>query len=197
MFQLTTSRRGRLDGTIISEVKQGVSTHDLTKRSTRSSKSTIWGPRMFQLTTSRRGRLCRSRSYWRYRRVSTHDLTKRSTSKADLQVANDGVSTHDLTKRSTTSIAGISQSTVFQLTTSRRGRHIYLNTLKEEAAFQLTTSRRGRRCQELRTLRNHGVSTHDLTKRSTLIPLFCLLSFLVSTHDLTKRSTFTRAGLDN
>ena len=57
VFQLTTSRRGRHcmghpdRGTVY------VSTHDLTKRSTRPAKRHRRMKPMFQLTTSRRGRL--------------------------------------------------------------------------------------------------------------------------------------------
>ena len=54
-FQLTTSRRGRLHVRIICAVKQIVSTHDLTKRSTKTACWNIYAT-AFQLTTSRRGR---------------------------------------------------------------------------------------------------------------------------------------------
>ena len=56
LFQLTTSRRGRLEGLRNSFNSWFISTHDLTKRSTRRSRSKIW----FDI-------------------ISTHDLTKRST----------------------------------------------------------------------------------------------------------------------
>ena len=54
------------------------------------------------------------------------------------------VSTHDLTKRSTESIGLIATQQVFQLTTSRRGRHSPLFPNAVQLMFQLTTSRRGR-----------------------------------------------------
>ena len=101
LFQLTTSRRGRhvflpkVDGRGI------ISTHDLTKRSTKVIAKNTFAIK-FQLTTSRRGRLqkvcdaldafifqlttsrrgrqnnCRRTSHLCI--ISTHDLTKRSTS---------------------------------------------------------------------------------------------------------------------
>ena len=80
-----------------------VSTHDLTKRSTKTSVTTGFTA-VFQLTTSRRGR----RKLFEYRNapeiVSTHDLTKRSTNGARNTVSSICVSTHDLTKRSTDDI---------------------------------------------------------------------------------------------
>ena len=100
MFQLTTSRRGRLNNFLTINNVILVSTHDLTKRSTLESQRVPLSP-MFQLTTSRRGRrsgthsamayhvfqLTTSRRGRRFHRffaahpshVSTHDLTKRST----------------------------------------------------------------------------------------------------------------------
>ena len=99
------------------------------------------------------------------------------------------VSTHDLTKRSTLSYDKYSLYLTFQLTTSRRGRLRHRTSPNRLCTFQLTTSRRGRLriiiCFTTRT----SVSTHDLTKRSTII-VISVSSFLhVSTHDLTKRST--------
>ena len=56
--------------------------------------------------------------------------------------------------------------------------------------FQLTTSRRGRRRQAEIAEKHFHISTHDLTKRSTLlIAKRFVLAFEISTHDLTKRST--------
>ena len=99
-----------------------VSTHDLTKRSTR-----VWGVHRpigaFQLTTSRRGR--------QGKRASSVRIRKSFNSRPHEEVdginqgfrAIGGVSTHDLTKRSTTYRKLYnSPMFVFQLTTSRRGR---------------------------------------------------------------------------
>ena len=79
--------------------------------------------------------------------------------------------------------------------------------------FQLTTSRRGRPClKKAKTVRKYfnsrpheevdigiplstvylSISTHDLTKRSTLASSSWLYPSSISTHDLTKRSTFFR-----
>ena len=99
----------------------GISTHDLTKRST--------------LAQDRRRRTLY---------ISTHDLTKRSTmefltlnlrkmyfnSRPHEEVDHSvrkaqypiKISTHDLTKRSTVERALIRWIAIFQLTTSRRGR---------------------------------------------------------------------------
>ena len=167
-----------------------ISTHDLTKRSTRrvhksavssmyfNSRpheevdiSTRWGHfyfGKFQLTTSRRGR--------------------QSTADAVQEIYD--ISTHDLTKRSTDDPEGEPEEKPFQLTTSRRGRH---GCLKHNWF-----------CTD--------ISTHDLTKRSTKVSVCipsiswyfnsrpheevdndsCAVStttFNISTHDLTKRST--------
>ena len=55
--------------------------------------------------------------------------------------------------------------------------------------FQLTTSRRGRHVDSFAAIYYREVSTHDLTKRSTAYNLLCAYLSSVSTHDLTKRST--------
>ena len=71
---------------------------------------------------------------------------------------------------------------MFQLTTSRRGRHVYIGFVTYCYMFQLTTSRRGRRLLAILLNLSFCVSTHDLTKRSTSV------SFMVvrlSTFQLT------------
>ena len=100
---------------------------------------------VFQLTTSRRGRQDIFRRVPDSSIISTHDLTKRSTTveKANTAVKKDFnsrpreevdrlhtkirflymISTHDLTKRSTEHTIFHHGPEVFQLTTSRRGRH--------------------------------------------------------------------------
>ena len=104
----------------------------------------------------------------------------------------------------------------FQLTTSRRGRQRTKERIFWFLMFQLTTSRRGRRYADKVYEGDYFVSTHDLTKRSTLqyrdlvgLVMFQLTTsrrgrqhffrffwcFLrVSTHDLTKRSTLFQIG---
>ena len=102
---------------------------------------------LFQLTTSRRGRHIVTVGHFK-----TYD-----------------VSTHDLTKRSTLLIQALLLAFSFQLTTSRRGR---LVTLSHDAVLDMCFNSRpheevdpGFRMAYLCT----GVSTHDLTKRSTAI----------------------------
>ncbi len=53
----------------------------------------------------------------------------------------------------------------------------------------ITTSRRGRRLVYIFLFAISGLSTHDLTQRSTALYLYSASSFLLSTHDLTQRST--------
>ena len=144
IFQLTTSRRGRLVPTISHANRIVISTHDLTKRSTfgrwilrrkkafqlttsrrgrRKKKEVNSGFYIFQLTTSRRGRLSGGVLPCHFLFISTHDLTKRSTR--------------------ATGMTGIDEK--FQLTTSRRGRPGGFQLTTSDKSFQLTTSRRGRR----------------------------------------------------
>ena len=58
-----------------------------------------------------------------------------------------------------------------------------------EYEFQLTTSRRGRHKTEGSTNVESEISTHDLTKRSTIASTHLSFTAGISTHDLTKRST--------
>ena len=122
------------------------------------------------------------------------------------------LSTHDLTQRSTT--GGYDNSGIentFQLTTSRRGRHISDLSIRMYESFQLTTSRRGRRRWRFGRHVRMVLSTHDLTQRSTRKTAFyilggvfqlttsrrgrqkirfcSLINIYLSTHDLTQRST--------
>ena len=122
--------------------------------------------------------------------ISTHDLTKRSTKTGMKKFRNMSISTHDLTKRSTVRLC------LYTL------RQRYFNSRPhEEVDVDLSHWGGGAK-----------ISTHDLTKRSTLIqpPPFrpyrhfnsrpheevdyrthCILTvrYTISTHDLTKRST--------
>ena len=63
------------------------------------------------------------------------------------------LSTHDLTQRSTTNPSNMRQPIIFQLTTSRRGRHL----------------------QNQRERRKNHLSTHDLTQRSTCMATYRLV----------------------
>ena len=121
--------------------------------------------------------------------ISTHDLTKRSTVFPLPAKGRQDISTHDLTKRSTEHTIFHHGPEVFQLTTSRRGRH-------SKSIFQrLQWHFNSRPHEEVDSnLRNelivNSISTHDLTKRSTCILRRCGRLLDISTHDLTKRSTY-------
>ena len=144
----------------------GISTHDLTKRST-SSALIILIAGVFQLTTSRRGRQ-RFLSLIRPQMIFQLTTSRRGRQE---KTSSDDV------------------AAPFQLTTSRRGRHHLTIIQYIYTTFQLTTSRRGRPCAIIYPIVDKEISTHDLTKRSTL-QASVLRSYLhISTHDLTKRST--------
>ena len=102
---------------------------------------------VFQLTTSRGGRQTRScqntlKKYFNSRpheevdivgllipadnKISTHDLTRRSTFMSRRTYEVLVISTHDLTRRSTDSELFCIIATLFQLTTSRGGRQVFL-----------------------------------------------------------------------
>ena len=99
-----------------------LSTHDLTRRSTPDSRSSIRFYPIFQLTTSQGGRLVYS---CRPVKVVTFQLT---TSQGGRRVINDigvvskDLSTHDLTRRSTAEVFSLCRKRPFQLTTSQGGR---------------------------------------------------------------------------
>ena len=121
--------------------------------------------------------------------ISTHDLTKRSTSPRLLAF-------RELIFQLTTSRRGRPYIALnneyhmpFQLTTSRRGRLMDKLESVETEVFQLTTSRRGRLVDDKGYFGGKGISTHDLTKRSTFYSRWRIFDIIISTHDLTKRST--------
>ena len=121
-FQLTTSRRGRLQ--LISS-SYCFSTFQLTtsRRGRRFKRcDTVFSHRVFQLTTSRRGRPSAPSRQYPAQSISTHYLTQRQT-------------IHQRIRQ---------QRILFQLTTSRRGRQTAKNIESTVSKFQLTTSRRGR-----------------------------------------------------
>ena len=101
IFQLTTSRRGRQFDVLAILLPVTISTHDLTKRSTRREKN--------------------------MKEVKLH-FNSRPHEEVDvffgLNFSTKSISTHDLTKRSTELFFCCLFSVyIFQLTTSRRGRH--------------------------------------------------------------------------
>ena len=187
-FQLTTSRRGRQNETEIRKIRSKISTHDLTKRSTL---------KMIRLSDYRT------------------DFNSRPHEEVDNQIdyPSDGetISTHDLTKRSTGTEVLPDMDEAFQLTTSRRGRRFCLNIRRprifhfnsrphEEVdyditfyrrtriQFQLTTSRRGRRTSASMATAAMAISTHDLTKRSTIA------AAIMIKHTTTFQLTTSRRG---
>ena len=145
--------------------------------------------------------------------LSTHDLTRRSTGPSLLQQG------YQMLFQLTTSQGGrlspeysAKISSTFQLTTSQGGRPLPIPDKIYPAVFQLTTSQGGR----LKRFHIKGsvifLSTHDLTRRSTLRPPRRLVGSCIfqlttsqggrregdnkawirgslSTHDLTRRST--------
>ena len=98
--------------------------------------------------------------------ISTHDLTKRSTIRNNGRKHGITISTHDLTKRSTVASYGFEEKEVFQLTTSRRGRRYDYDS---DGTYKHFNSR-----------------PHE---EVDLVQIFTSKLFLISTHDLTKRST--------
>ena len=173
---------------------QDISTHDLTKRSTticNICRQTI----TFQLTTSRRGRLTVHMCVSNIIQISTHDLTKRSTFAALVFMAIS------LIFQLTTSRRGRQLTQIkkdedneFQLTTSRRGRREVTQLEYNPIEFQLTTSRRGRR--DLRSLYDFTFLFQLTTsRRGRLLNVHQLHNPTdISTHDLTKRSTLATNG---
>ena len=170
---------------------------------------------MFQLTTSRKGRQTSRSMYdllWYF--------NSRPHEEVDMYyiacgVYYGGISTHDLTKRSTL----LAHYLPFQ--------NMYFNSRPREEVdclqrhwkysplpFQLTTSRGGRRFALSHCASPFVISTHDLTRRSTILYRFeSRLKWFqlttsrggrqgyrfahstgenISTHDLTRRSTSTR-----
>ena len=89
--------------------------------------------------------------------ISTHDLTRRSTEGPVRIHTLAFISTHDLTRRSTSGkLREIGVESIFQLTTSRGGRHRSSAGHLQNFQFQLTTSRGGRLAQRA----IHGRSKH-------------------------------------
>ena len=99
-FQLTTSRRGRLEASVVFPSTVLLSTHDLTKRSTLQVAISVLVIHLSTHDLTKRSTVIRVHSgYWIT--LSTHDLTKRSTQLSTPALIHIGLSTHDLTKRST------------------------------------------------------------------------------------------------
>ena len=84
---------------------------------------------------------------------------------------------------------GLGSLVIFQLTTSQGGRRRKRPANLREQVFQLTTSQGGRPSISSGSGICRGLSTHDLTRRSTLCCKRGISSKCLSTHDLTRRST--------
>ena len=144
IFQLTTSRRGRLVDGVLRSTYIDISTHDLTKRSTAVSNFMFDSQLHFNSRPHEEVDACCESYTMLCNDISTHDLTKRSTLHLlsivysvifQLTTSRRGrrsctsvnqyrnISTHDLTKRSTNTAVNAHRLCIFQLTTSRRGRH--------------------------------------------------------------------------
>ena len=100
--------------------------------------------------------------------ISTHDLAKRSTFLRLGEGRRILISTHNLAKRSTAQIYKLKQEQLFQLTTSRGGRLLQLLSLPiPDLHFN---SRPHKEvdviAEKLYSIIN--ISTHDLTRRSTM-----------------------------
>ena len=167
-----------------------ISTHDLTRRSTREYRHRE-KLLSFQLTTSQGGRrfvsffLIRESyfnsrphkevdfnrcDWWIWLGISTHDLTRRSTLFSDFISLSQSISTHDLTRRSTTLpfIGTMRLSSISTHDLTRRSTFIPQKG-DRPIKFQLTTSQGGRHVGEGVSSPIINISTHDLTRRSTLI----------------------------
>ena len=186
------------------------STHDLTKRSTKSAVVRVYIVRL-QLTTSRRGRPFQrsDQPHWKYFNSRPHEEVDRvcgevrghhialqlTTSRRGRRILRYNntlsrkTSTHDLTKRSTARRPFADGSfDVLQLTTSRRGR-LYKNHFNHlKAYFNSRPHEEVDLSLPILPL-FFFTSTHDLTKRSTSIRSVESRVQSTSTHDLTKRST--------
>ena len=148
--------------------------------------------KLFQLTTSQGGRQPGNITAWRiawtfnsrpHKEVDILSLTiteklstfnSRPHKEVDMDMGvyqcNQGLSTHDLTRRSTNPFLYISSYIwFFQLTTSQGGRRKSTNKYTVFTVFQLTTSQGGRPRLRVWISWTKQLSTHDLTRRSTLL----------------------------
>ena len=98
------------------------------------------------------------------------------------------ISTHDLTRRSTLFTGKLWQDREFQLTTSRGGRP---RPFRSGPFFTHFNSRPHEEVDGEDPKHNSGncISTHDLTRRSTVTSCNTEKEIEISTHDLTRRST--------
>ena len=166
IFQLTTSRGGRHFRHHRPSCPAIISTHDLTRRSTRVAFRKNWKIKSFNSRPHEEvdwrsiQKLCRQH-------ISTHDLTKRSTQRLpvnqpcitfQLTTSRRGrlhgrnsnhhvptISTHDLTKRSTCRVAAIDHNCYFNSRPRKEVDFLGGKLSTPSVPFQLTTSQGGRR----------------------------------------------------
>ena len=170
-----------------------ISTHDLTRRSTRYKMDFKLLVTTFQLTTSRGGRPESLASKIGKLKISTHDLTRRSTSFAGqwrrwqtnfnsrpheevdywmmVKFFHTFISTHDLTRRSTYCWYTLCYTNTFQLTTSRGGRLLYSGVGFSEGNFNSRPHEEVDGLYRNDLIVGRYISTHDLTRRSTLMTI--------------------------
>ncbi len=193
-------------------VRTGLSIHDLTRRSTGFWMIYSMDRRSFQFTTSQGGRPKYSQLLFRPDHLSIHDLTRRSTLQLLRIIALLELSIHDLTRRSTPCrYDGKVRLQAFQFTTSQGGRrhsdaacHAILepfNSRPHKEVDDIARTQKPKRqtfnsrphkevdFYAFRGAAYKNLSIHDLTRRSTEIPLELRSSFTLSIHDLTRRST--------
>ena len=145
---------------------KGISTHDLTRRST-LIRITFLSFSVFQLTTSRGGRPVYTNQLFKQSNISTHDLTRRSTY-IDLVLMLFGIYFNSRPHEEVDLI----QRLVWTLV-------IHFNSRPHEEVDR----RYGNPYRYL------DISTHDLTRRSTAYEKVRSIVSNISTHDLTRRST--------
>ena len=191
VFQLTTSRGGRLLAAPLKIFTSAISTHDLTRRSTLCSFPLCFSFRYFNSRPHEE-----VDDFVSFREqievISTHDLTRRSTRIPFCpQYRREHFNSRPHEEVDFDEVALMPESFVFQLTTSRGGRrgcpsesrtgYSYFNSRPHEEVDQIPTKPK----------EYEDISTHDLTKRSTEAERIPVEDSDISTHDLTKRSTFS------
>ena len=145
VFQLTTSQGGRRYCSKVRKKPNGISTHDLARRSTNIQICLSYNKKHFN---------SRPRKEVDNHSLFLMPLQMHFNSRPRKEVdAGDAAS--DATDK------------LFQLTTSQGGRQSLTIPDAFADAFQLTTSQGGRRMRQQVSLNYIAISTHDLARRST------------------------------
>ena len=143
---------------------------------------------VFQLTTSRRGRLriLPGSALRRHFNSRPHEEVDMSSCRRFHRPCYFNSRPHEEVDQDTPRTMWIKG--IFQLTTSRRGRR---KSGRRSRHFKYFNSRPHEEVDETLSdlWESGGISTHDLTKRSTYKQSGYTLFRNISTHDLTKRST--------